>query len=97
MRINRPIVGFLLGLVLPVLGFFVVFLVMGGGNSFGPFVQRLLTYHKELATVISLSALANLIPFIYFNSRRLDAASRGVFIATMLYAVIFILLKFVWN
>jgi amino acid permease len=97
MRINRPIVGFILGLVLPFIGFLVVFLVLGGGNNFGAFVQRLLTYHKELATVISLSILANLIPFIYFNSRRLDAASRGVFIVTMLYAVVIVLLRFVWT
>lgn len=98
MRINRPIIGFILGMILPFIGFFVVFLVMtSGGGNFAGFIARLSTYHKELATVISLSALANLIPFIYFNSKRLDAASRGVFVATMLYAVTFILLKFVWT
>ncbi len=97
MRINRPVIGFLLGLILPFIGFLIVFLILGGGHNFGPFFQRLLTYHKELATVISLSILANLIPFIYFNSKRLDAAARGVFIATMLYAVVIVLLRFVWS
>ncbi len=96
MRINRPVIGFILGLILPFVGFLIVFLVLGGGKNFSPFIERLMVYHKELAMVISLSILANLAPFIYFNSKRLDAASKGVFIATMLYAVLIVLLRFVW-
>jgi len=97
MRINRSIIGFLLGIIMPVIGFLVVFLVMRGGNSFGTFLTILSSQHRLLSTVISLSILANLIPFIYFNSRRLDEASKGVFIATMLFAVIIVLLRFVWS
>jgi hypothetical protein len=40
--------------------------------------------------------LINLIPFVYFNMKRLDYAMRGVFIATMLYALFIVLVKFVW-
>lgn len=97
MRINRPIVGFLLGLLMPVIGFFIVFFVMRGGNSFASFLTILGAQHRLLSTVISLSILANLVPFIYFNSRRLDEASKGVFIATMLFAVVIVLLRFVWT
>jgi len=97
MRINRPIVGFLLGLLMPVIGFFIVFFVMRSGNSFANFLTILGAQHRHLSTVISLSILANLVPFIYFNSRRLDEASKGVFIATMLFAVVIVLLRFVWT
>jgi hypothetical protein len=97
MRINRPIIGFLLGLLMPLIGFMIVFLVMSRDRNFGLFIERLSGYHKLLATVISLSILANLVPFIYFNSRRLDDASKGIFIATMLYAVVIVLLRFVWT
>jgi heme/copper-type cytochrome/quinol oxidase subunit 4 len=97
MRINRPVIGFLLGIILPVIGFFVVFLAMRGNYSLGAFLEILSAQHRLLSTVISLSILANLIPFIYFNSRRLDEASKGVFIATMLFAVVIVLLRFVWS
>lgn len=97
MRINRSIIGFLLGIIMPVLGFLIVFFVMRAGNTFSTFVTNLSAQHGLLSKVISLSILANLIPFIFFNSRRLDEASKGVFIATMLFAVIIVLLRFVWS
>jgi hypothetical protein len=46
--------------------------------------------------VFSLSMLANLAPFIFFNSKRYDHAARGVFIATMLYVVFIVLVRYVW-
>ena len=94
---NRPIVGFFIGLLMPVIGFLVVFLILGRGMTFGSFWNVMLTNHKQLALVLSLSILANLVPFIIFNNKRWDYAARGIFIATMLYAITIILLKFVWN
>ena len=56
-----------------------------------------LTNEKGVAAkVVLLSVLINLIPFAYFNMKRLDYAMRGVFIATMLYALLVIMLMFVW-
>ena len=93
---NRPIVGFILGLLLPLVGYVVVYFVLGKGMSFGNYSQSLQHNHKTLSLVLSLSILANLVPFIWYNSKRMDYGARGVFVATMLYAVVIILLKFVW-
>lgn len=97
MRLNRPIIGFILGILMPLLGFLVVFAILGTGVGLSAFTNHLLEYHKDLAKVISLSLLANALPFVLFTNRRLDYAARGVFIATMLYAVLIVLLRFIWN
>ena len=96
MRINKPVVGFLFGALLPVLGFFIVFAILGAGTSLSAFSDYIAHNHQELAKVISLSILINLVPFLLFTRRRLDAAARGILIATMLYFVAYVLLKFVW-
>lgn len=93
MRINRPVIGFFIGLLMPVIGFLIVYLVMNTGYGFTTFVNNLTIYPKNLAKVLSLSILANILPFIIFTNRRQDYAARGVFIATMLYAVAIVLLK----
>lgn len=95
MRINQPIVGFFIGLVMPLLGFLVVYLVLGSGLDLGAFFRYVMGSHKSLAKVLSLSILANIIPFLLFTRRRLDYAARGVFIATVLYAVAIVIFKFV--
>ncbi len=95
MRLNQAIVGLLIGLVMPLLGFVVVYLVMARDMSLAAYLQRLATSTRALGSVISLSVLANLIPFLLFSRRRLDQALKGVVIATMLYAVAFLYVKFV--
>ncbi len=95
MRLNQPIAGLFIGLFMPLLGFIVVYFIMGSGVPFSTYMERLSHSSKAFATVISLSVLANLIPFLYFNSKRLDQAVKGIVIATMLYAVVFVYVKFV--
>jgi hypothetical protein len=94
MRLNQPIVGLFIGLFMPLLGFIVVYFIMGRGMSANSFVEHLQSSSDALSKVISLSVLANLIPFLYFNRRRLDQAVKGVVIATMLYAAAFLYVKF---
>lgn len=96
MRVNVPITGFIIGLFLPLIGMFVMYLLWGHHQGIGSFA-RSLTYQRGMASkVVLLGVLANLIPFVYFNIKRLDYAMRGVFIATMLYALLVILIMFVW-
>lgn len=96
MRINVPIVGFIIGLLLPLVGMYVMYLLWGNHQGVGAFAASL-THHSGMASkVVLLGVLANLIPFVYFNLKRLDYAMRGVFVATMLYAVFIVLIKFVW-
>lgn len=95
MRINKPIVGLFIGLFMPLLGFVVVYLIKARAMGMDAFVQHLLVSHDAAGVVITLSVLANLIPFLYFSRRRLDQTVKGIVIATMLYAVFFVYVKFV--
>lgn len=96
MKINVPIVGFIIALILPIIGIFIVYLIKFSSSSLDTFI-RVLTHNTDTAaTVLSLAVLANLAPFIIFINKRMDQAAKGVFVATMLYGVLMVLLKFVW-
>ena len=96
MKRDTPILGFLIGLLLPVAGVFVMYRLWGNGEGFGAFLHSL-TRLKGLATkVLTLGLLPSLIPFTYCISKHYDHALRGIFIATMLYAVLIVLIMFVW-
>jgi amino acid permease len=97
MKRNVPIIGFVIGAIVPLLGFLVVYLKITGGNqSLESFVSACWANNKNFAKLMTLSILANLIPFVYCNFKRYDYISRGIFIATMLYVVFIVLLMFVW-
>ena len=97
MKLNVPIYGFIIGLLLPVLGFIIVYFIWAGhGESIADFA-RSLTHRSGMASkVLTLSLLVNLIPFVYSNMKRLDYLMKGIVIATMLYALLIVLIMFVW-
>lgn len=96
MKLNMPITGFIIGIFLPFLGMYIMYLLWGNHIGVGNFASSLTMQKGMAAKVVLLGVLANLAPFVYFNLKRLDYAMRGVFIATMLYAVLIVLIKFVW-
>ena len=96
MNKNIPIIGFVIGAVLPVLGFVIMYFLWSNGMSFERFIINVKADHKVLAKVMTMSLLINLFPFLYFKSKRLEYTMNGVIVATMLYAVVIVLLMFVW-
>jgi amino acid permease len=97
MRRDIPVLGFIIGALAPVLGFIVVYLIFrAGSQSLEHFITSNWSNNKTFAKILTLSLLANLIPFVYCNYKRYDYISRGIFIATMLYVVLIVLLMFVW-
>ncbi len=96
MKLNLPITGFIIGLLLPLVGMFITYMLKAHGESVGSFVTLVIHQKGVAAKVVLLSVLINLIPFAWFNVKRLDYAMRGVFVATMLYALLVIMLMFVW-
>ena len=96
MKRNVPIFGFTIGILLPVLGFVVMYLLWGHGMGLFKFISILKDNSKEFAKVLTMSLLINLVPFVYFNYKRLDYSMNGVVVATMLYAVLIALIMFVW-
>lgn len=97
MKRNIPIIGFIIGALVPLLGYFIVYLIFrNGGQSLESFTTAYWSNNKTFAKIMTLSILANLVPFVYCNFKRYDYVSRGIFIATMLYVVFIVLLMFVW-
>ena len=95
MRVNKAPVGLFLGLFFPLLGYLVVYFILGRDGSFTEFSNSL-AHNGDLAgKVISLSVLANLAPFLYFNKNRQDQTVKGIVIATMLYMALFVYMKYV--
>lgn len=96
MNRNIPILGFILGILFPLLGVVIMYLVKFSGTPFSGFIQTMMNNHKVASMVLSLSLMANAIPFIYYTNKRLDYTARGILVATMLYAVLIVLLRYVW-
>lgn len=97
MKRDIPVIGFIVGALTPMLGFFVVYLIFkNNGQSIENFIKAYWANNKTFAKLLTLSLLANLLPFVYCNFKRYDYISKGVFVATMLYVVLIVLLMFVW-
>jgi hypothetical protein len=96
MKRNVPILGLVIGIIFPMLGMLVMYIIKFNDTAFGSFISTMKSNHKIAALVLSLSLLANAIPFIYYTNRRLDLTARGILVATILYAVLIVLLRYVW-
>lgn len=97
MKRNIPVVGFIIGAIAPLLGFLIVYLIFrNGSQSLENFISNYWSNNKTFAKLLTLSLLANLLPFVYCNYKRYDYISKGIFIATMLYVVFIVLLMYVW-
>lgn len=97
MNRNVPIFGLLLGILFPVLGLIVIYFIkFSNTGNIGEYFNVLWNNHHTAALMLAFSLFANLIPFIYYTNKRLDQTAKGVLIGTMLYAVLIVLLKYVW-
>ncbi len=96
MKRDSPILGFLIGLLLPLVGMVIMYFLWGHHEGIFEFV-RSLTHRRGMATkVFTLSLLTNLIPFAYCNMKRIDLTMRGIFVITMVYVVLIVFAMFVW-
>lgn len=96
MKRNVPVFGLLIGLLTPVIGFIIMYFIWRQGMSLGEFTRALMNNHDMASKVLSLGLLLNLLPFILYTNKRLDYTARGILVATILYAVLIVLIKYVW-
>jgi len=82
---------------MPFIGVVIMYFVKFSEAGFGNYITSLFKNGDLGSKILSLSSLLNIIPFLYYTNKRLDLTARGVLLATMLYFVLFILLKFVWS
>ena len=85
--------GFLIGLIAPIVAF-VVYVAFFTEESDPMGIYRQVVSIGKLAHVISLSVLINLLIFFMKIRTYRDEQARGVLFATMLYAIIIIVIKF---
>ena len=87
--------GLILGLIGPMLGLLVIYLVREDFRSlgFGEYLEFVFNDKRLITSIGTLSLLANVILFtIYVNTRR-DKTAKGIFIITLIYGIGILILK----
>lgn len=97
-QLNKMAVGTATGILLPVLGFFLIVLML---SSWFPqytmdyFYRDVFTKSADFqAAMVTLSLLINIAPFYIYLNMRLERAARGVLLSFFLYAPVIVYLKF---
>lgn len=85
--------GLLLGLIGPMIGLVVIYLIKFSSSSFSIFLDEFFNNNKLITSIGSLALLANVILFtIYINTHR-DKTARGIFLITLLFGIGILVLK----
>lgn len=87
------IIGFLIGSLGPPLAMYSYYFFDYSQLEFSVFIDRLL-YSTLFAPVLSLCVLINLLFFFIFIWMNKDEASKGILLATIIYAFIIVVLKY---
>lgn len=92
-KYNKPWIGLVLGLILPLISFYIYYLVKSTNTSFTEFLD-LLKYGKAFIPILSLCVLPNLI--LYFISKQLNLwyTIKGIVFSVFLYTLLVLVLKF---
>jgi uncharacterized membrane protein len=87
--------GIVLGFLAPVLGFFGYYLIKFRLFSFQEFLHVLRVQPSLLTGIISLALIANAVVFTIYVNQQKDKTARGIFIATCIYALVTLTIKWV--
>ena len=89
------IFGFILGLIAPFAGFAIFKYQKLGPLNYWEALQYLVAEpgHRLLTIAISLSLMANAILFTIYINSNIDKTAKGIFVATIIYALIALSLK----
>lgn len=102
MRFDNNRFGFLLGMLIPALGVLgyalLISTVMRPGLELGFVIKRMLFgLRGNIAPTLSLSLLADVVLFFYFDRKRMLKAMRGVIAAMLTYGAVIVLLLLLWG
>jgi hypothetical protein len=92
-RKDRVSTGLILGLIGPVLGLLVIYLLRFRLFQFSEFLDEFLHNNRMLTGIGSLSLLANVILFTIFVNTRRDQTAKGIFVVTLVYGIGILVLK----
>jgi hypothetical protein len=86
--------GLALGLVAPIIGFMLFKLYKFNGLTITEMLQWMKFNPNLISVSISVSLMANAVLFtIYINGRR-DKTAKGIFVLTIIYAIIAMIFKY---
>jgi hypothetical protein len=87
------LVGFAIGVTVPVLGYFLVFTIFEWLTDSGVLSEMGSSFSviKRLRTIAVLALATNLIPFQILKNRRMYDHMRGILIATFIYAITWVI------
>ena len=92
--IDRISTGFIFGLVLPVLIFFIVFLVTSGDMGLNDYFDKII--RRDVVThFISLCVFPNVFIFLLFNRFDKLRSAKGVLGMTFIWALVVFLIKLI--
>jgi uncharacterized membrane protein YeaQ/YmgE (transglycosylase-associated protein family) len=86
--------GTLLGLIGPLIGFAIFKMVKYSSFSLKEMYQWMTLNHNLITAWISVSLFANALLFTLYVNARTDKTAKGIFLVTVVYAVIALLIKF---
>ena len=87
LREDNLVIGFAIGVIVPVLAYLAIDLAFDGLAAVGVANDRGVAYGFRPRTLALVAVCCNVLPFRYYNGLRNDASTRGVFLATGIYAV----------
>ena len=88
------LLGTLLGLAGPIIGFSIFKLVKYNSFSLKEMYQWMTMNHNLITAWISISLFANALLFTLCVNARIDKTAKGIFLVTVIYAVAALLIKF---
>ncbi|MEO6730155.1 MAG: hypothetical protein ABIN01_02975 [Ferruginibacter sp.] len=86
--------GGILGLIGPVVGFVVFKLIKYNRFTLAEMYQWMTMNHNLITAWISVSLFANALLFTLYVNARIDKTAKGIFLVTVVYAIIALLIKF---
>ena len=91
---DNLILGIILGFIAPFIGIVCFYFAKFSSMSFSEFLQILVMWKSFFTSVITVSLIADGVIFTIYTNTNRDITAKGIFIATMVYALISLTLKF---
>ena len=88
------LLGMILGLVGPLLGFAIFKMVKYSRFTLKEMFQWMSMNHSLITAWISVSLFVNALLFTLYVNARIDKTAKGVFVITVMYAVLALFIKF---
>lgn len=93
---DNLIFGLILGIISPVIGWIAYYFIQFRLFSFQEYIDVMLRQKSLLTAMLSLALLANALVFTLYTNSKKDKTARGVFISTCLYAILVLLIKWLY-